>query len=480
MIAVGIAERPLDAYALETLQRLPLADATLSLWAYVLQPTFLGQVFAQYHGRSFEEMLTFARFVDLIGDALLEHEGSGRQSFTRAREHGTLATSSEAVYGKLRRVPLSLSLGFFTEGPARLRALLPPQHLATALPTSVAEFAVVVGDGKTLKRVAKRLLPARGTAGKVYGGKLLVAFLPRQGVAVAMAAEPDGERNECRLVPQLVEQTRQVVSGPRLWVLDRQFCDLVQTARCSEDGDHFLIRYHKKVQFCPDPLQPTAVTQDSQGRRVEEDWGWLGAEANRSRRFVRRLTLRRPGTEALIVVTDLLDATRYPAADLLGVYLARWGIERVFQQITEVFALRRLIGSTPQATVFQAAFCLLLYNMVQILRGYIALAQPQPSLAEALSAEQIFYDVQRELTAVSVLVAPARIVAAYAEDLSQEELQQRLHLLLGTVWTPRWRKAVNTKPRPQVTKAKQSGAHTSMHRLLQTARQQRRGETVVA
>jgi hypothetical protein len=130
MIAVGTTERPLDAYALDTLQRLPLADATLSLWAYVLQPTFLGQVFARYHGRSFEDTLTFARFVDLIGDALLEHEGSGRQSFTRAQEQGTLATSPEAVYGKLRRVPLSLSLGFFTEGTVRLRALLPPQHLA--------------------------------------------------------------------------------------------------------------------------------------------------------------------------------------------------------------------------------------------------------------------------------------------------------------------------------------------------------------
>ena len=223
-----------------------------------MQPTFLAQVFAEYRGRSFEETLTFARFVDLIGDALVEHKGSGRQSFTRAQEQGTLATSSEAVYGKLRRVPLSLSLGFFTEGTARLRALLPPQHLATELPASIADLTVVVGDGKTLKRVAKRLLPARGAAGKVYGGKLFVAFLPSQGVAVAMAADPDGERNECRLVPQVVEQTRHVVSGPRLWVLDRQFCDLVQTARCSEDGDHFLIRYHTKVRFCPAP-PPSAV-----------------------------------------------------------------------------------------------------------------------------------------------------------------------------------------------------------------------------
>jgi len=254
----------------------------------------------------------------------------------------------------------------------------------------------------------------------------------------------------------------------------------VQTARCSEDGDHFLIRYHKKVQFCPDPHQPRVVTRDGQGRHVEEEWGWLGAESNRSRRVVRGLTLTRPGEEAIILVTDLLDATRYPAADLLAVYLGRWGIERVFQQITEVFALRHLIGSTPQATVFQAAFCLLLYNMVQILRGYLARAQPQPCLADELSAEQIFYDVQRELRVVSVLVPPAMVLSAYTEELSQAEVCHRLHTLLDSLWTPRWRKAVNTKPRPKVAKAKQSGAHTSMHRLLEKARQERCAETAAA
>jgi hypothetical protein len=445
-----------------------------------LQPTFLAQGFAQYRGRSFEDTLTLARVVDLIGDALLEQEGRGRQSFTRAREQGTLATSSEAVDGQLRRVPLSLREGGFTEGTARVRALLPPQHLATALPASGAELTVSVGEGKTLKRGAQRLLPARGAAGKGYGGKLRVAFLPGQGVAVARAADPDGERNECRLVPQVVEQTRQVVSGPRLWVLERQFGDLVQTARCSEGGDHFLIRYPSKVHFGPDPARPATVTQEAHGRSVSAEWGWLGAETNARRRFVRRLTLRRPGEAALILVTDLLDAARYPAADLLTVSLGRWGIERVFPQITEVFALRRLIGRTPPAPVFQAAFCLLLYHMVQVLCGYLATAQPQPCLAEEVSAAQLFYDVQRELTAVSVLIPPPMVVAAYTEARSQAELCRHLHALLASLWTPRWRKAVNTKPRPKVAKAKQSGAHTSMYRLLQAARPQHRTETATA
>jgi hypothetical protein len=117
----------------------------------------------------------------------------------------------------------------------------------------------------------------------------VVAFLPQEGVAVALAAEPDGERNECRLVPSVVEHTRQGVSGPRLWVLDRQFCDLGQTAHWSEDGDYFLIRYPPKVHFPKEGTPPAQETQDASGRTLREDWGGLGAETDTRRRFVRRL-----------------------------------------------------------------------------------------------------------------------------------------------------------------------------------------------
>jgi Transposase DDE domain len=435
MIAMSEEAMPLDAYARETLARVPLADATLSLWAHVLEPQFMAQVFAEYRGRSFEDTLTFARFVELIGDALLTHEGSGRQSFTRAQEQGTLPTSPEAVYGKLRRVPVSLSQGLFVEGTARLRALLPPQHSATALPASVADLTVVVGDGKTLKRVAKRLLPARGTAGQVVGGKLLVAFLPQEGVAVAMAADPDGERNECRLVPPVVEQTRAVVPGPRLWVLARPCCDLVQTGRCSAEGDHFLIRYHGKVHFHRDDQRPAHESRDAQGRRITEDWGWIGADTDARRRAVRRLTLLRPGEETIILLTDLLDATRYPAGDLFAVYLTRWGIERVFQQITEVFALRRLIGSTPQATVFQAAFCLLLYNMVQVLRVLPASARDFRSIMRLPSYRRTLTE-RKEEAHETIAVSPSRRTSPARRPPIRPVARESAHLTRAHSPTP--------------------------------------------
>ena len=95
------------------LQRTPLANATLSLWSYLLKPSVLDEIFQKHRGRSFEDILKFSTFVELIRDALILHKGSGRASFQRAEEQGTLPTCQEAVYHKLGRVPIPLSLGFF-------------------------------------------------------------------------------------------------------------------------------------------------------------------------------------------------------------------------------------------------------------------------------------------------------------------------------------------------------------------------------
>lgn len=57
MIAVGEAEPPSAADMRETIQRLPLVGATLSLWAYVLQPSPVAQMFGSIGGE-FEDTLT--------------------------------------------------------------------------------------------------------------------------------------------------------------------------------------------------------------------------------------------------------------------------------------------------------------------------------------------------------------------------------------------------------------------------------------
>ena len=82
----------------------------------------------------------------------------------------------------------------------------------------------------------------------------------------------------------------------------------------------------------------------------------------------------------MIAVTDLLDGDQYPAAAIMELYLHRWQIETVFQEITELFYLRKLIGCTPEAVTFQAAFCMVIYNIVQVMKAYVAKVGPSTPL----------------------------------------------------------------------------------------------------
>src|SRR5438309_765043 len=86
-----------------------------------------------------------------------------------------------------------------------VRLPLPPTAPAP-LPDGLAGWEVRMLDGKKLKRVAKRLVSCRGAAGKLFGGKLLVSWDPRSQLADAVAADPDGEVNECTLVPAVLAE----------------------------------------------------------------------------------------------------------------------------------------------------------------------------------------------------------------------------------------------------------------------------------
>jgi len=390
----------MDAIDTKAWQRVPLAEAVLTLWRFVVDQDRLEDLFERLRHRCYTRILEFHTLVQLMHDALLVYRGSGRQAFERAKKDGQLPVSIQAAFGKLGRVPVELSQGFLAECMDRLRQVFPKTTLRT-LPPSLRGFRVEVLDGKAIKHVAKRLKPLRGRSGGVLGGRALVDMDFASGLAVAMRADRDGDANDVKFVPELLPEVRQRFPRVRLWVADRQFADLVQTAHFAQEGDHFVVRYNKKLHFHADPSREPREGYDELGRRFIEDWGWIGGVKDKRRREVRRITLYRPGEEDLVLLTDLLDPEKYPATDLLAIYADRWGIERMFQQVTEVFRLNTLIGGSPEATVFQLAFCLLLYNMIQVIRAVVAATQRRDP--ETISTEKLFVDVERELTACTVL-----------------------------------------------------------------------------
>ena len=134
----------------------------------------------------------------------------------------------------------------------------------------------------------------------------------------------------------------------------------------------------------------------------------------------------------MAIVTDLVDAELYPAAELLEHYLQRWGI----------------------------------YNLIQLIRGYVAAHQQRRT--EPISIENLFLEVHRQMTAWSVLVeskVPPEIPVA--SDLPA--LADRLHALLASPWTNRWIKAVNKNRRPHAAKPHER-THGSVFRVVQRSK----------
>ncbi len=207
----------MDGFSYEVLSRLPLADAVLSLFSYATDSDFLQEIFDEHRGRSYESVLTFPTMVSIVSDALLEHEGSGRQAMLRAEEREELDASKPAAYGKLRRIPISLSNAFLAYPTDRLREVF-PERAASRLAASLRQFDVIAIDGKKIKRAAKRLKVARGYSGTPLGGKALAALDLRRGLVVAMNAHLDGETNDAPLVPDLLPQVRQRSARRRLWI----------------------------------------------------------------------------------------------------------------------------------------------------------------------------------------------------------------------------------------------------------------------
>jgi hypothetical protein len=452
------------AFERELMRRSPLAACVLEVSDYLFDGQLLASVWESNRGRCYEDVLGFEDFLRLTRDALLRYGGSAHALFVGLGRDGKRPVDESNFYRKLSRTPAAVGRALLREGAARLAGLMPEGASAAAVPACFGGFEVVAADGKKIKDAAKRLKPARGFSGKLLGASALVALDVRRGLAVAMSDCPDGMANEVPLVPDLMGQLRGSVypDRPVLTVWDRQFDDPRTLRRLSErEGDAFVVRLKQKhMRFEPGPC---VRARDAQGREVLDEVGVLGRGRDAVR--VRRVTLCRSaeGEADVVLLSNLLGREAFPAADLLGLYRLRWGIEQVFQQVTETFALDHLIGCSPKAALFQFAYCLLLYDLVQLVKAYVA--EDGKVLASAVSTHYLFHDIRRELTAWAYHTGGTWPRSRH----DGRRMRGRLRELLAGSWDPvAYAKASDRKPRKKKPPPKRlHGGYSSVQRVLE-------------
>jgi hypothetical protein len=452
----------MDAFERELMRRSPLAACVLEVCDFIFDDQLLSSIWERHRGRCYEDVLRFPDFLRLMRDALIRYGGSAHKLYLELESCDAHPVDESNFYRKLSHTPVELSRALLRQCTAKLSELLP--EAVVELPGCFDGFEVIAGDGKAIKKVAKRLTPTRGFVGKLLGAKALVALDLRRGLAIAMSDSLDGMSNDVPLVPLLMPQVYEVVKQrPLLSVWDRAFDDVRTLGHLSQrPGDGFVVRL--KQSQTPFAVESTVETRDAQGRRVLDEVGMLGRGPKAMR--VRRITLFRresEGEEDVVLLSNLLDRKSYGAADLLELYRFRWDIEQVFQQVTETFGLSHLIGCRPQAVLLQFAFCLLLYNLMQVIKAYVA--DDGRVLASTVSMYYLFDDVRTELVAWAYHTdgrwLPTRRSAA--------DLRRHLRSLLKGSWNPiRYAKQPDTKPRPKPPRKRWlHGGHTSVQRALE-------------
>lgn len=459
----------------QILLKLPLAEAVLGLARWIFGVKLLEETYEENRGAAYTRVLTFPKFVQILWDCLSGPWGSARSGLLKAEAEERLPVSQRAYYDKLARTPVEVTLGMFRSCVQRLQRVLSEDW--ENRPSSLREFGVLLMDGKVIKNVPRRRKPLRlnmVNACKLLGGRALVLCNRWTNLVCDLELDLDGEANEVKLAPKLIQRVHQSVKGLFLIVGDRAFGIFEICRNILAEQGHFLLRKHGSTKFEADPARPKVIGTDRFGREVIQEWGWiLRGKSTKTkpceRLPVRLITVRRD-KEDLVLLCSLEDADVYPVDDLLDAYLDRWDIEKAFQKVTEVFHLNDLFSTSAEGTLFQLACCFVMYNVIQVVK--LCVAHHQQKEEKSISTEMLFRDVQEELIAAARLLTPKKIEQLIPEQTSADEVRKRLNTLLKDCWYDRWKKA-NHRTRnpakpipPKPVKIRQTKPHDSVYRIL--------------
>lgn len=449
--------------------KLQLAESFWLLLRHVWSPESLDEFYDQHRGRNFQRNLAFSEIVAVLLEAVTLRQGRAHAVLLDRGDE--LPASVQAVYGKIRRMPRGLSHALIPADAARQRELIPAGLAAPLVGVKgVGKFRHLVFDGHMLKRASKRLKQARSTPGRALGGKLLAVLEVQSDLVVGLHSGADADVNEQALLPELLDQVRATLPGPRLWIADRAFGTLANFKRCTAEGDHCILRKTIRSVFQPSVTSVAIHGNDIKGRVFRDETGTLSSNRE-GERAARQITVERPGDTPLVILTSLLDAVEYPADDVLELYRQRWSIEQKFQKVSEQFTMGPYCSSTPEGLLFHSALCLLLANTLTTLQTLLAYERERE--AKSVSMHHLFEALRDELVVCKTLLTTDELVESLRVRmnlLATADLLEYVKSLLRKAWRPKFVKSPAKKRHlPKVKHRRGTAGHFSIQKVLDKA-----------
>lgn len=291
-----------------------------------------------------------------------------------------LRVSQQALSQRLRCLPAALFASVF-EGvlPTLLaRATARSRPRPPAITRALAHFPTIwVVDGSALEAVFRKVGAVRDRTAPVFGGKLLAVLDLPSKLPVHLWWEPEMRANDKRFLDRL----RAVLAPGTLLVMDAGFYAFPWFDWLTEHQCGFLTRPRSQLTF--DLVRTLSETPTVRDRVIH-----LGAyRANPCTHPVRLVEVL-VGHTWQLYLTNVLDPTVLPAADVVDLYSRRWRVEEAFLLVKRLLNLAYLWTAAPNGIQLQLWATWLLYAILIDLSDAVADELDQP--LDRISIEMVY------------------------------------------------------------------------------------------
>jgi hypothetical protein len=232
-----------------------------------------------------------------------------------------------------------------------------------------------------------------------------VVLDPELGLVVDVVACEDGHAQERSLLDEVLV----LVEPGDLWLGDRNFCTTGFVFGIAARGGFFLIRQHASTLTYQLVGKRKFCGKTASGRVYEQAME-LSNPASGALLRVRRITVElnqptRDGETEIHVLTNV-PPEKADALTLSNLYLERWTIETMFQELTVALTCEVNTLGYPKAALFGFCLALVAYNAVALVKAALRAVHGHETVEKQVSWYYLCTQVAKVYGGMMIAVPP--------------------------------------------------------------------------
>lgn len=346
--------------------------------------------------------LWFSTLVRLMSEVVLGVSPSVHAAYQDASE--PLGVSVTAVYDKLAGVEPRVSAELVRDSARHFSGVI--DELGGRVPSLLEGYRVLILDGNHLSGTEHRLKELRRMRAAALPGQALVVLDPALMLIVDVLPWEDAHDQERSLLEQIVPK----VQPQDLWIDDRNFCTTKFLFGIVRQQGCFLVRQHASTLHWQLLGKRKFCGRTATGRVYEQAVRLENPDTGESL-MARRITVQldeptREGESQVHLLTNL-PSHKANARRVAKLYLERWTIERVFQDLAVALTCEIHTLGYPKAALFGFCLALVAYNAVSLIQAALRAVHGAAKVQAEISWYYVCVHLSKVYTGMMIAV-PAR------------------------------------------------------------------------